>query len=129
MLVRAMVVSLVVALAAMFSTSSVRAELSDVVVLFVKVDLNDDRVLSPAEVIAITMHFFNEVDGNHDGFIDKEELGDLAKDPEYLDNDDDHNGKLSVIEVIKEKLADFKVADTNSDGVLSLAEVEAFYKK
>jgi EF hand len=129
MLVRNVAVSLVVALLAMFSTSSVRAELSDVVVLFVKVDLNDDRVLSPAEVIAITMHFFNEVDGNHDGVISKEELGDLAKDPEYSDNDDNHDGKLSVMEVIKEKLADFKAADKNADGVLSLAEVEAFYKK
>jgi hypothetical protein len=31
--------------------------------------------------------------------------------------------------VAKEKLADFKAADTNDDGVLNIAEVEAYYNK
>jgi hypothetical protein len=64
------------------------------------------------------------VDSDHDGIIEKEELGDLAKDPEFSDNDFDKSGGLSVLKVVKEKLADFNVADTNSDGLLSLDEVK-----
>jgi hypothetical protein len=40
--------SLGVALLALLPSPPAKAEISDVVVLFVKVDLNNDRVLSPA---------------------------------------------------------------------------------
>ena len=45
----------------------------------------------------------------------------------FTDNDDDKNGSLSVEEMIKEKLADFKTADSNGDGRLSLEEVKKYY--
>ena len=106
-----------------------RAELSDVVVLFVKADHNGDRVLSKAEVIATTMLEFNQVDSNQDGLLEKREVADYADDAEFSDNDADKSGSLSPKEVIAEKLADFKVADTDNDGKLSFEEVKAFYDK
>jgi hypothetical protein len=76
-----------------------------------------------------TLKYFNEVDSDHDGITEKEELADLAKDPEFSDNDFDKSGGLSVLELVKEKLGDFDVADTNSDGLLSLDEVKKYYER
>jgi hypothetical protein len=108
---------------------SARAELSDVVVLFVKADHNGDRFLSKAEVIATTMLQFNQVDSDQDGQLEKSEVADLADTAEFSDNDADKSGSLSTEEVITEKLADFKAADTDGDGKLSLREVKDFYEK
>jgi len=108
---------------------SARAELSDVVVLFVKADHNGDRVLSKAEVIATTMLQFNQIDSNQNGLLEKQEVADYADDEEFSDNDADESGSLSPEEVITEKLVDFKAADTDNDGTLSFAEVKAFYDK
>ena len=107
----------------------VRAELSDVVVLFVKADHNGDRLLSKAEVIATTMLQFNQIDSNQNGLLEKREVGDYADDAEFSDNDADKSGTLSPEEVITEKLADFKAVDTDGDGKLSFEEVKAFYDK
>ena len=108
---------------------SARAELSDVAVLFVKADHNSDRFLSKAEVVATSMLQFNETDSDQDGLLEKREVADLADDAEFSDNDADKSGSLSLEEVITEKLADFKAADTNGDGKLSFEEVKAFYDK
>lgn len=108
---------------------SARAELSDVVVLFVKADHNGDLVLSKAEVIATTMLQFNQIDSNQNGLLEKQEVADYADDAEFSDNDADKSGSLSPEEVITEKLADFKAADTDGDGKLSFEEVKAFYDK
>ena len=106
---------------------SARAELSDVVVLFVKADHNGDRFLSKAEVIATSMLQFNDTDSDQDGLLEKREVADYADDAEFSDNDADKSGSLSPEEVITEKLADFKAADTDGDGKLSFKEVKAFY--
>ena len=109
--------------------ASARAELSDVVVLFVKADHNGDLLLSKAEVIATTMLQFNQVDSNQNGLLEKREVADHADDPEFSDNDTDKSGSLSPEDVITEKLADFKAADTDGDGRLSFEEVKSFYDK
>jgi EF-hand domain pair len=127
MSVRSFASALGVVLLMALSSVSAKAELSDVVVLFVLADENGDRALSKAEVLIVALRQFNEVDSDRDGSIEKNELGDLAKDPEFTDNDSDKSGSLSVSEVITEKLADFKAADSNGDGVLSLDEVKKFY--
>jgi hypothetical protein len=119
---------LLACLASMAAVSA-RAELSDVVVLFVKADHNGDRVLSKAEVIATTMLQFNEIDSNQNGLLERREVADYADDAEFLDNDADKSGSLSPEEVITEKLADFKAADTDGDGKLSFTEVKDFYDK
>ena len=108
---------------------SARSELSDVVVLFVKADHTGDLVLSKAEVIATTMLQFNQIDSNQNGLLEKQEVADYADDAEFSDNDANKSGSLSPEEVITEKLADFKAADTDGDGKLSFEEVKAFYDK
>lgn len=115
-------------LTSLFAVSA-RAELNDVVVLFVKADHNGDRFLSKAEVIATSMLQFNSTDSDQDGLLENREVADLADDAEFSDNDADKSGSLSIEEVISEKLADFKAADNNSDGKLSFGEVKAFYDK
>ena len=121
-------IALLACLTALAPTSA-RAELSDVVVLFVKADHNGDLFLSKAEVIAATMLQFNQVDSNQNGLLEKREVPEHADDPEFSDNDADKSGTLSPEEVIAEKLADFKAVDTDGDGKLSFEEVKAFYDK
>lgn len=118
--------SVLLCLAPMLSVSA-RADLSDVVVLFVKADHNGDRFLSKAEVIATTMLQFNQVDSDQDGQLEKSEVADLVDNAEFSDNDADKSGSLSLKEVIDEKLADFQSADTDADGKLSFEEVKAAY--
>ena len=120
--------AVLVCLAPVLSVSA-RAELSDVVVLFVNADHNGDRFLSKAEVIATGMLQFNQVDGDLDGQLEKSEVADLAENAEFSDNDADKSGSLSLKEVIDEKLADFQSADTDRDGKLSYKEVKDFYDK
>ena len=120
---------LIIAAFALAATMSAPAyaELSDVEILFVKADQNDDQALSKAEVLVVALRQFSEVDSDRDGALEKEEVGEAATDPEFSDNDDDKSGTLSVEEMIREKLADFKAADANGDGQLSLEEVKAYY--
>ena len=46
-------------------------------------------------------------------------MADYADDAEFSDKDGDKSGSLSPEEVITEKLADLKAADTDADGKLS----------
>ncbi|MHA1165325.1 MAG: hypothetical protein ACTSP0_07070, partial [Alphaproteobacteria bacterium] len=96
--------------------------------LFVNVDQDGDLVLNKGEVLLIAIRQFNLSDSDRDGMLEKQEVGDLASDPEFSDNDANKDGALSLEEVISEKLADFKAADTNSDGVLTVIEVTKFYE-
>lgn len=105
-----------------------KAEMSDLEVLFVKVDQDGDLVLNKGEVLVIAIRQFNLSDSDRDGMLEKEEVGDLASDPEFLDNDENKDGALSIEEVITEKLADFKTADTNNDGVLTVIEVKKYFE-
>ena len=66
----------------------------------------------------------SDLDG--DGILEATEVGDMATDPEFTDNDANKNG-LTVDEVVAEKLADFKAIDTNGDGLLTLEELNAAY--
>jgi hypothetical protein len=60
-------------------------------------------------------------------FIESHEMGDQSETPEFLDGDSNNDGKISVEEMIDEKLADFLRADGNQDGVLNLGEVYNAY--
>jgi len=105
-----------------------KADISDLEILFVNVDQDGDLVLNKGEVLLIAIRQFNLSDSDRDGMLEKQEVGDLASDPEFSDNDANKDGALSLEEVISEKLADFKAADTNSDGVLTVIEVTKFYE-
>lgn len=102
--------------------SSAQAELTTQQILFIKADKNGDLVLSKAEVLSIAIEQFSIADSNGNDSIEKQEIGDLASDPEFSDNDADRSGTLSLREMIDEKLADFDRLDVNKDGKLSLEE-------
>jgi len=116
------------ALLALAPVTPAKAEMSDLEIIFVKADLNGDLVLNKVEVLLIAITQFNLTDSDRDGMLEKQEVGELASDPEFSDNDANKDGALSIDEVITEKLADFKAADTNSDGVLTIIEVTKFYE-
>ena len=99
---------------------------SDVTIVFIKADENDDGFLSKTEVLKIAILQFSLTDLSGDDRIDKKEVGDLAGDSEFSDNDTDKNEMLSLEEMIAEKLADFTAADLNKDGKLSLDEFSKF---
>ena len=113
---------------ALTAISPVKADMTELEIIFVKGDQNGDLVLNKAEVLLIAITQFNLSDSDRDGMLEKQEVGDLASDPEFSDNDANKDGSLSIEEVITEKLADFKSADTNSDGVLTVIEVKKFYE-
>lgn len=75
--------------------------------------------------VAIQQFVIADTDG--DGMLEKQEVGDLATDPEFSDNDANKDGSLSIDEMIEEKLADFSTIDKNQDGAVSLDELKVAY--
>ena len=112
---------------AIFGLSAHAAELSDLGVVFVKADENGDLTLSKGEVLTVAIRQFQIADSNGDETLEAEEIGDLATDTEFSDNDSDKSGALSIEEMIEEKLADFERIDMNDDGSLTLDELEKTY--
>lgn len=111
------------------SGQSARADYTVVEVNFLIADKNGDLLLSKTEYLLVALDAFKALDKNGNNALDADELGDLAKDPEFSDGDTDKSGSLSLEEVISEKLADFKAADSNNDGALNVDEVTAHEKK
>ena len=105
-----------------------RAEITELEILFIKADLDGDLKLNKAEILLVSLNQLQQSDSDHDSVLEKNEVGDLASDPEFSDNDKNKDGALSIEEIIEEKLADFKAADTNNDEFLSFEEITIFYK-
>ena len=108
-------------------TAPAMAEITEIDVIFITADADGDLVLNKAEVLAVAITQFRITDSNRNNQLEKNEVGELANDAEFSDNDADKSGSLSIEEVIQEKLADFDAADANKDGALSLDEVKAVY--
>lgn len=126
---KSLLAALAAALLAVSPVNSAKAEMSKLEIMFVKGDQNGDLVLNKAEVLLIVVNRFNHADSDRDNKLEKQEVGDLANDPEFTDNDTDKDGALSIEEVIAEKMADFKTADKDSNGSLTITEVKEFYDK
>ena len=105
-----------------------KAEMSDLEIIFVKADQDGDLVLNMGEVLLIAITQFNLTDSDRENRLEKQEVGDLASNPEFSDNDANMASALSIEEVIAEKITDFKTTDTNSAGVLTIIEVMNFYE-
>lgn len=103
------------------------AEMTDLEIVFIKADQNGDLALSKGEVLLIAIEQFEIADVDGDGLLEADEVGDLATDPEFSDNDANNDGSLSIDEMLEEKLADFAGLDKDGDGVLSLEELQAAY--
>jgi hypothetical protein len=113
------------AMTALISPAS--AEMTDLEIILVKADQNDDAALSKAEVLKIAIEQFSIADIDGDGMLEAEEAEEVKGDAEFSDNDADKDGSLSIDEMIVEKLADFASIDGNKDGFLSLEELQAAY--
>lgn len=105
-----------------------QAQPTNVEIGVIKADVNGDLMLSKAEVVLDALQGFTTSDLDGDGLLEASEIGHLADEGEFTDNDADKDGALSVEEVIAEKLADFDALDTNGDGFLSIEELEVVYK-
>jgi hypothetical protein len=114
-----------VAMTALIGPAS--AEMTDLEIILVKADQNDDAALSKAEVLKIAIEQFSIADIDGDGMLEAEEAEEVKGDAEFSDNDADKDGSLSIDEMIVEKLADFASIDGNKDGFLSLEELQAAY--
>ena len=71
---------------------------------------------------------FAETDTNKDGFLEAEELKQLAFPDDFTDDDKDRDGRVSMREFLRVRFHDYDVADTDHDGVLSLDEVIAAFE-
>jgi len=105
-----------------------KADVTKIERAFILADKDGDDLVGKPEFIQVVMTHFSKTDTNKNNLIEKGEIGDLAKNPEFSDGDANKDGSLSVEEVIAEKLQDFKAADTNKDGALNVDEAMKFYK-
>ena len=64
-----------------------KADMTDLEIIFVKGDQNGDLVLNKAEVLLIAITSFNVTDSDRDNMLEKQEVGELASNPEFSDND------------------------------------------
>ena len=105
---------------------------------FEELDLNDDQMISPNEVVGYAKAHFNKIDTNKDGRLSAEEVTEMhmaraaeiaksrhAKMVEKLDKDGD--GLLSFVEMQAARKAPnidrmFKHLDKDSDGMISAEE-------
>ncbi len=103
------------------------AEPTNLEIVFIKADENGDLTLSKGEILMMAIKQFELTDANGDEILEADEVGDLAKDAEFSDNDTDKSGSISLEEMITEKLADFKRIDADGDGVLTIEELQKAY--
>ena len=109
------------------SGTALAEEPTNVEIGLIKSDVNGDLKLSEAEVVLDAMKGFTVTDVDGNGILEADEVGELSTHEEFTDNDADKSGSLTVIEVVDEKLADFKTLDANGDGFLDIEELDAAY--
>ena len=103
-----------------------------------KADANKDGVVTREEYHEARMAMFAKLDRNDDGFIDQEDApkfrrrgnGDGGERMDALKQelDRDSDGRISREEFANGPLLVFEKADSNKDGKLDSAEIDAFKK-
>ena len=121
-------IALSLAIASIGPVWAEEGEIDMVTFHFIRADSNGDFVIDKVEFLQKALEQFSKTDLDDDDLLEEDELGDLAKDPEFLDGDKDGSGSLSVEEMIEEKLEDFAAADSNNDGVLNFIEMKTAYQ-
>lgn len=96
---------------------------------FAETDTNRDGVVDHEEFHERIVEIFYMADRNKDGFLDAEEIKVLVFPDDFRDEDRDHDGRISLREFMRVRLADFDKADTDHDGFLSVDEVVAIYEQ
>lgn len=96
----------------------------DAVRLFRMLDRNADKQVDRQEFNIQEMEIFYHNDANRDGFLVVEET--IMSQASFASIDDDKDGKVSGFEFIDSKLTDFDTIDSNSNGIVSPDEFEAF---
>ena len=97
-------------------------------VAFAETDINQDGVVDHAEFQARITEVFFSADRNKDGFLDPQELKQLAFPDDFTADDKDRDGRVSMREFLRVRFHDYEVADVDQDGVLSLDEVVAAFE-
>jgi Ca2+-binding EF-hand superfamily protein len=124
-----MLIAAAVSLLALAPASAQEEETtSDLMVIFLEADRDNNKVLDKGEVLIVAIEQFDEVDVDNDGKIEKEEVDDLALVEEFSDNDTNKDGAIEIEEMINEKVDDFNAADKDNSGTLSYEEVDEAYE-
>jgi Ca2+-binding EF-hand superfamily protein len=103
-----------------------------------KADANQDGVVTREEYHQARMEMFEKLDRNDDGFVDQEDApkfrrrsgggGGERMDALKQELDKDGDGRISREEFAQGPMLVFEKADSNQDGKLDSAEIEAFKK-
>jgi Ca2+-binding EF-hand superfamily protein len=96
---------------------------------FGETDANRDGEIDREEFHERIVEVFYSADRNKDGFLEVEEQKQLVFPEDFRDQDRDHDGRISMREFLRVRLADYDKADTDDDGSLSLDEVVVAYER
>jgi hypothetical protein len=91
---------------------------------FAEADRNGDGAIDVDEYVAHSVVLFEAAGGTDTREIPRSALADVSA-SEFNRADRDRNGRLSLGEVVADKMIDFFETDTNHDGVLTPVEVVA----
>src|SRR5262245_1156363 len=94
---------------------------------FAEADKNHDGSVDHEEFQLRMVEIFYSADRNKDGFLDAEELKQLAFPDDFTADDKDKDGRVSLREFLRVRFRDYDEADTDHDGELSLEEVIAAF--
>ena len=88
-------------------------------------DTDNDGSLDLAEVKKAASRLFAKLDRDHDGTLDRRELGRRLSAREFAAADPDHDGTLTLDEYLAVVEQRFKAADPDNDGTLDVKELKS----